>query len=147
MKLSIFERLSVAMAVVASIGLLDALYLTYQHYQPQPISCFILEGCDVVTNSPYATFLGIPVALLGAAYYFLMLLLIILFFLSRRIEILKLAILLTPIGFLASFSFLYLQIFVIGAICSWCLISALTSTILFALGILLWTSLRGGEKR
>ncbi len=116
-------------------GFLDAAYLTIKYYLGTPITCSIFEGCEKVTTSPYAALWDVPVALLGAAYYLLIFLLVIAFFDTKKAPILSFLARLTPIGFLASLWFLYLQIFVLGAICLYCLVSAFTSTMLFLLGV------------
>jgi uncharacterized membrane protein len=125
-----------AFIVVSLLGFLDATYLTVKHYLGTPIECSIFEGCEKVTASPYATVAGIPVALLGAIYYLAIFLLTVAYLDTKREAIMSFAARLTPIGFLASLWFVYLQLFVIKAICPYCVISAATSAILFILGIL-----------
>lgn len=118
-------------------GFLDATYLAVKHYLGTPINCSIFAGCEKVTTSQYATLLGIPVALLGAIYYLLILVLVIAYLDTTKERVLYFTARLTPIGFLASLWFLFLQLFVIKALCLYCVISALTSTTLFILGIIL----------
>lgn len=118
-------------------GFLDASYLAVKHYLGTPVNCSIFAGCEIVTTSQYAAIWGIPVALLGAIYYLTVFLLVIAYIDTKKERILYFAAYLTPIGLLASFWFLYLQLFVIKALCLYCLISAFTSTILFVLGIIL----------
>lgn len=120
---------------LSAVGFADATYLTVKHFLGTPIPCSILKGCEQVTNSQYAVVFGIPVALLGSFYYLTILVLAAIYFDSRRPAVLKLLAYLTPFGFLASLWFVYLQIFVIKAICLYCMISATTSTILFILGM------------
>jgi len=54
-----------------------------------------------------------------------------------RNVIVKLAAVLAFLGFLASVYFVYLQVFVIKALCPYCLLSAFISTILFILSLLI----------
>ena len=121
--------------VLSAAGFIDATYLTIKHFLGTPIPCSILQGCEQVTNSPYSLIFGIPVALFGALYYLAILLLAVIYIDSRKPSVLKLLACLTPFGFLASLWFVYLQIFVIKAICLYCMVSATTSTILFILGM------------
>lgn len=121
--------------VLSFIGFLDALYLTITHYSGATPSCSFLKGCDLVVTSQYSTILGVPVALLGAAYYFSLFVLSAIFIDGKRVRILVVAAYLTAVGFLASLWFLFLQIFIIQAICIYCLISAATSTLLFVTGM------------
>lgn len=116
------------------LGFLDATYLTIEHYRGVIPPCGILEGCEEVTTSSYSQVLGIPVALGGSIFYFVIFILSILKFEQENNKFLKYAALLTPFGFLSSLWFLYLQLFVIKAICIYCMFSLLTSTTLFVLG-------------
>src|SRR3989344_9271480 len=125
----------IAFFSAALIGFIDAAYLTFEHFLGRVPPCSIISGCEKVTTSPYAEVFGIPLALFGAVYYFALLVLIIAHFDLKNAIILKIAALITPIGFLASLYFVYLQVFIIKAICLYCMISAATSTILFILGM------------
>lgn len=121
---------------VAVLGLLDAAYLTAKHYQGVPPACSLLKGCEVVTTSAYATVLGVPVALGGAVYYFFSIVLLALFLEFRRRVFLQLLFLLVSGGLLATAWFVFVQIFILQAICLYCMASAASTVILFILGIL-----------
>lgn len=123
---------------IGFIGFLDASYLTISHYTGATLNCSILKGCEQVTNSPYAVILNVPVALLGALYYLTILILSLLYFDTKNAFILKIIAPFTLLGFAASIWFVYLQFFVIKALCQYCMVSALTSTLLFVLGILIF---------
>ncbi len=122
------------MLVVSLVGFADATYLTAKHYSKTPIVCVLLEGCEQVTTSRYAIVYGVPVALGGAIYYLVILLGAILYLDTREDKVLYGVALLTPLGFLASLWFLYVQMFILHAWCVYCLASAFTSIVLFALG-------------
>lgn len=121
-------------AVVAFLGFLDSVYLAVKHYLGTSLKCPIFGGCDVVTASKYAAVAGIPVALAGAVYYLAILVLVVIYFDSRKEIVLRGAARLTLLGFLATIWLVYLQVFVIKYICFYCMISAITSTLLFVLG-------------
>lgn len=123
-----------ALVAVSVIGLADASYLTAKHYLGSPINCSIFNGCEKVITSPYSIILGVPVALLGVSYYFSFLLFTIFYLDTKREKILEFAARFSFVGIIASFWFLFLQIFIIKALCLYCLISAASSTILFVLG-------------
>ena len=53
--------------VLSFLGFLDASYLALEHYLGRVPVCVILEGCEVVTTSPYATIEGTVSALTGVA--------------------------------------------------------------------------------
>jgi len=133
----IHRGIVIAFFSAALIGFIDAAYLTFEHFLGRVPPCSILHGCEKVTTSPYAEVFGIPLALFGAIYYFTLLVLIIAHFDLRKQIILKLAALITPVGFLSSLYFIYLQLFVIKAICLYCMISAAASITLFVLGIII----------
>ena len=121
-------------ACVSFIGFLDAAYLTANYYWGVPINCSIFNGCEQVLTSRYASVAGVPVSLFGAFYYLAVLILTLVFIDGRHSRIFLLAARLTVIGLAVSLGLLYLQIFVLEALCLYCLVSAATSISLFALG-------------
>ena len=64
------RKLYVVAALLALVGLADALYLTIEHVTGQSVRCTIISGCSEVLSSPYAVVAGIPLAMIGAAAYF-----------------------------------------------------------------------------
>ena len=128
-------KLAIAFLIISFIGFLDATYLTVQHYRGLPPECSIIEGCEEVVASKYAVMFSVPVALLGGIYYLTIFILSIIYLDSKKENIIKLAALLTFAGLIASIWFIYLQLFVIKAICVYCMFSAATSITLFILGL------------
>ncbi len=128
--------------VVSFLGLMDATYLTVEHFTGESLGCFIFSGCDIVTSSEWSVIMGIPLALMGAMFYFGMLMLSLLYIDIKKTFILYLLPLGGLTGFLVSCLLVYSQLFVIEAICTYCMISATTSTLLFILGIILLRKLR-----
>lgn len=131
----LFRNAPIAFLILSAAGFLDASYLALLHYTGAGASCFLVEGCDEVLTSPYSTVWGIPVALAGVLYYAAVFLFVLLYYAERREEYLLYIAYGTFAGFFASLGFLYLQIFVIQALCIYCLISASVSTLLFSLGV------------
>lgn len=125
--------------LVAIAGLLDTSYLAYKHYAQDPLACSLIEGCDRVTNSAYSQVYGIPLAFIGVIFYAIMIILALLYAGIRRKDIAILLSLGASAGFLASVYFVYLQIYVIQAICIYCMISAVTATLLFFTSLMLLT--------
>ena len=123
--------------IVALAGFTDSIYLTVNHFSGTELNCNVFDGCNVVTASPYSEIFGFPVALLGAIFYFSVLFLTLLYIDRGKKGILTLIPPITIAGLLASAWFTYLQFFVIEALCQYCLLSAVTSTILFILGMVL----------
>lgn len=135
-KPAIPDWLTISFLVISAAGFADATYLTAKHFLGSPVTCSILQGCEQVTTSQYALILGIPVALLGSLYYLTLLILTGLYFQTKHRFLFLTANLITIAGFLASLRFVYLQIFVIKALCIFCMGSAITSTILFVLTLI-----------
>ena len=133
-------------AGVSLLGFTDAAYLTANHYLGVSLKCYFVHGCDVVTNSPYAVIFGIPVALLGSFYYLTMFILSVYCLDTGNAKILRFTSILTATGFLASIYFVSLQLCVIKQLCFYCMISAVTSTVLFIFGII-WLLADAKSKR
>ncbi|MBI5037286.1 MAG: RdgB/HAM1 family non-canonical purine NTP pyrophosphatase [Candidatus Kerfeldbacteria bacterium] len=136
--------------MVSLAGFADATYLTVQHLRGVDVGCTVIAGCEQVLTSSYAEVAGIPTALFGALFYLAVFVLTMTYVDTRRLIVLRLALWLTVPGFLVTLVLLYLQAFVIGYWCQFCLVSALTSSVLFFLSVWLLRQLRdqaGAEKR
>jgi len=127
-------KFAVLAAVVAMVGLADAAYLTSKHLSGAQVPCSVTGGCDQVLTSNYAEVFGIPTAAIGAIAYFLVFSLAILTFFGNRKMWIVLGVMVTLMA-VSSAWLIYLQAFVIGAFCQFCLLSAATSFTL--LGIFL----------
>jgi uncharacterized membrane protein len=113
-------------ALLAFIGLADALYLTIEHVTGRAVQCTLVSGCSEVLSSQYAAIGNIPLAAAGAAAYFSVFSLATLAAFGYRIA----GTLLTPLTIvmvLVSLWLIYLQAFVIRAFCQFCLLSAAIS--------------------
>lgn len=135
------RRFFVALAF-AVVGFCDSVYLTVEHYANLTPPCSLVYGCESVLTSKYSVVYGIPMALLGALYYLAVILALILYLDIKRDFIIKWAARFTAVGFLFSLWLVYLQLFVIKAICQYCMLSALSSTGLFVAGLLVLRSQR-----
>lgn len=120
------RRLRIAIAILATIGLGIATYLTYVHYEKLKVLCLSSGGCETVQSSQYAKLGGIPVPVLGLVGY-----VGILGSLALRGEAGRLAGFgLALIGFGFSAYLTYRELFTIHAICQWCIGSAVVMTTL-----------------
>lgn len=129
------SRLPVAAALVALIGLADSVYLTVHHYTATPVPCSIIEGCETVLISAYAEIAGVPLAAFGAVAYFAAFALALLTAFGDRRMWTFFGILVVLMGLFSSW-LIYVQGFLIGAFCQFCLLSALTTfTLLIIFGI------------
>ena len=107
------------------IGLVDSLYLTWIKIAHNGV-CSVSGGCEVVNISRYASIAGIPIALLGAGAYLTMIAILLLetrndfFEFNGPVIVLGLSL----VGVLYSAYLTYLELYVIRAICPFCVVSA-----------------------
>ena len=113
-------------------------YLTFVEAGSVEAVCGPIGDCNTVNSSRFATVFGVPVGLLGLLGYFA----IGITWLvgrsgqGRTAKQAQLVFgLLTAFGFLFSIYLTFLEPFVIGATCAWCLSSAIIMTVLFVMHI------------
>ena len=129
------------MALIALIGVFVSLYLTlYKLGYIGTLACGT-GGCETVQLSKWGDFLGVPVAGWGVVYYLAVLVLAVLgvqerFAGSRGLTTALLAV--TGWGVLFTLWLTYLELFVIHAICRWCVGSATMTVLLFVLALWEW---------
>jgi uncharacterized membrane protein len=121
-------------ALIALAGLFVSLYLTlFKLGYIGTIACGT-GSCETVQASKWATFLGFPVGAWGVAYYvgvFVVALIGVMPAYAERVSISQVLVAMTATGVLFSAWLTYLELFVIHAICRWCVVSAVLATILF----------------
>jgi uncharacterized membrane protein len=111
----------VLLAALAIVGLLISAYLSWVHYMGvAPVCVGGSGGCQSVQTSSYATIFGVPVAVIGLVGYSALLLSA---WLRSELGI-YLGFLVSLVGTLFSAYLTYLEVFVIHAICEWCVASA-----------------------
>ena len=131
--------LDIAIPVLAIIGLGVSLYLTYVEFTQSRALCGPVGDCNAVQSSPYAKLFGVvPIGLVGAIGYIA----ILFAWIWRRIRSDSLARIAGPamfgmalFGTLFSIYLTYLELFVIHAVCIWCLSSAVIITVLMLLNL------------
>jgi uncharacterized membrane protein len=111
------RSLRIAAAIVALAGLVLAGYLTWVHFDDTALVCVAGGGCETVQESAYAEIAGLPVAALGLVAYAIVLGLIAWDTPGARLGAAMLAV----VGLLFSVYLLAVQLFVIDAVCTWCL--------------------------
>ncbi|HEY9448380.1 MAG TPA: vitamin K epoxide reductase family protein [Gemmatimonadaceae bacterium] len=124
-------------ALVALVGALVALYLTlYKIGVIGVLSCNI-GSCESVNTSRWATFLGLPVAAWGLGTYIVILALALAGLQGvAPLQTARATAAITTWGVLFSAWLTYLELFVIHAICMWCVISATLMLLLFVTSVL-----------
>jgi uncharacterized membrane protein len=122
-----------ATPILSILGIAVAAYLTYVHYQHDALVCG-LGDCSLVQTSSHAEVLGIPVAILGLLMYIALLGLSLLRIrLPERSDLLDTAIVSIALAGVAYAAYLtYVEIWVIEAICQWCVLSAVITTAILA---------------
>lgn len=121
---------------LAITGLIDSTYLAYTHVTERPLMCDIIDGCNVVAASPYSIVMGIPLSFWGIAFYLAVTLATWVAHTYPRLWFSRGLMGTTVLAASMSAYFTYLQVFVIGALCIYCLASALISFLM--LGCSLW---------
>lgn len=122
-------------ALVALVGLGDSVYLTVEHYKNEIPPCSIVQGCELVLTSPYAEVYGVPLSLLGALAYLIAFSLALLTAFGSR-ALWKVYGIQVVLMFIFTAWLTYLQAYVIGAFCQFCLLSAATTFTLLLLFII-----------
>ena len=100
-------------------------------------------GCETVQLSKWATFVGLPVAVWGVFFYVALFLVALLGTMERYVDAtwVSHALLgLTAWGVAFSAWLTYLELYVINAICRFCVVSAVLVAVLFVVSIFEWRS-------
>lgn len=129
----------VLLGALAMAGLLMSAYLTWVHLLGlSPVCLSGNGGCETVQSSRYAEILGVPVAALGMGGYAGLLLSAVL----RGEGGALLGLFVTLVSVLFSAYLTYLELFVIYAICQWCVSSAALMAAAFILCVIRISQLR-----
>lgn len=128
-------RPPLALIGLSLAGALVSGYLTWLHLTGNTALCTGLGGCEIVQHSTYAWAGPVPVALLGLGAY-LLLLLLALWGWRGGPEWIGLAIFGVAVAGVAYTAYLtYIELFVLGAICPWCVTSAVIIVALAAVSV------------
>ncbi len=128
-----FPMLLWASVGLSGLGIFISGYLVTKRFAGGSLACTRWAECDVVNNSVYSQIYGVPVSVLGLAGYLLLLALALAALWTtgctqRRILLLSLVLTVGGVGF--SVYLTYLEIYVIEALCTWCVASAIVITLL-----------------
>ena len=115
------------MVVLSLAAVAIAIYLTWAKLANAPVVCGPLQGCETVETSPYAAFLGIPVAAYGVAASALILVGALAWWRRGDRRGLLLAYGLGMLSLPILIYLAYLELAVIHAVCVWCVTYALIS--------------------
>ena len=113
-------------------GFVVSLYLTFLHYRGILPRCYIVQGCDVVQTSRYATlFFGIPMAALGTAFFAVMFYLSIGMLTGNVSRVVAAFKILAYAGALVTIPLFLLQAVVLRAFCFYCLVTEVIMLLLW----------------
>lgn len=133
-------------ALLALVGLFVSLYLWLFKLGVVGTMACGTGGCETVQLSPQSVFLGIEVALIGVLGYAAILGTAIVGTWPSQASRVgpSLALVLLSGGAVAFTAYLkYLEFFVIGAVCRWCVASAVLILVIFLLSVADWRRTRG----
>ena len=112
-----------------TVGLAIALYLSANVLEGTAPVCIAGGGCETVAQSQYSKWFGIPVAYFGIVFSVILLGLIVAWWRTGDGRLLLAGYAQGLVGVVIALYLRYLELFVIHAICAWCV--AYAATILF----------------
>ena len=135
-KSPIVRFLASLMVLAALIGIADTIVITaVLHLGPG--YCVGGGSCDQVLTSSYSKIAGVPLSTWGAAFYSVLFANALIYAYGSYRSALRLNLILASVGTLLSAYFVYLQGWVIGVWCVYCMTSAFTQVLLLLLSITL----------
>ena len=120
------RRSGSVLVILAVLGIAIAGYLTAVKLSGELPVCGPLRGCETVALSTYSEIMGVPVALVGVAYSVVALIASIVWWRNGDRRSLYLLYGMGLLGLLAVAYLTYLELFVIKAVCVWCVGYAVT---------------------
>jgi len=126
---------SAAIAILAFLGTIDALYLSMKRNTPVP--CHITHGCENVLTSKYSEVAGVPLSWIGLGFYITVLSLAVFSVFEETGRSsgtpLRLIFYLSGAALVVSALLVGIQAFIIKAFCEYCLLSATLVLTIFLL--------------
>lgn len=126
------NKLRLTSIILAILGLLDSIYLTWLKFSGQYAFCGPIGDCELVNSSKYSEMFGIPIAVLGAGAYLSMAVLLVLEtrgkFWAEYSPLMVFGI--SLIGTLYSIYLTYVELAILQEICPYCVVSAFLLVIL-----------------
>lgn len=129
----------IAIFVLGVSGFLVARHIYNHKKNAIPLVCPIKFDCNIVVNSDYSKFFGIPVEILGMVYYaFLSISYLFFIFVPNDLPnfLIGFMIFASISAFLFSLYLIFVQIFLLKKGCSWCFVSAFICILIFTFTVL-----------
>jgi uncharacterized membrane protein len=122
------ERILPAITILTLVGLTLATYMAYIELTANPAVCGLIGDCNAVQQSDFAFIVGVPVGVIGVVGYVFMFVTVLgMMLLPTHYQARLVVVLQTLVVGAAVFTIYltFLEPFVIGAVCAWCLLSSL----------------------
>ena len=126
------------LAALDLVGLLIAGYLSVVELGGGVPVCGPIKGCEEVARSEYAWIGPVPVAVFGVLLSAVLLVLALAWWKTNIYGLLLAHYALSLVGVIFDGYFLYLQVFVIGAVCIWCLTYEISLLLRFLVAVVVW---------
>ncbi len=135
--MAIFLKLNISKIILffIFINILISFYLCLVDLKNQNVLCTPGNRCDYVLKSEYSKIKGIPISLIGFIYFIFLFMLITISNLNPAL--LNLALIFSSFSFIFSLYLIYLQIYIIKALCPYCLVVDVSSILIFFLLIIM----------
>lgn len=131
------NRRLIAVIALATLGVAVSLYLLTVHWNWWQAVCLGVGDCESVNLSRFSELLGIPVALLGALAYLAMIAAAVLMARKMYVDNARIALFfIAAIGVAFSAYLTYVELFILRAVCPWCVLSAILVTAIAVLSAL-----------
>jgi len=131
------NRRLIAVTALAALGIAVSLYLLTVHWGWWQAVCLGVGDCESVNLSRFSELLGIPVALLGALAYIAIIAAAVLIGQKMYVDNARIALFfIAAIGVAFSAYLTYVELFILHAVCPWCVLSAILVTVIAILSAL-----------
>lgn len=126
------------LAALDIVGLVIASYLSIVELAGNAPYCGPIKGCEEVALSQYSRIGGVPVAVFGVGLSLLLLTLALAWWRTDLYGLLLAHYGLSMAGVIFEIYFLYLQLFVIHAVCIWCTSYGVSLILRFVVAFIVW---------
>lgn len=130
---------SVIIIFSAFAGFVLAAYLSHKKSRPEPMVCPLKGDCAAVIRSEFSSFFGMGVEKIGMAYYLLVAVAYGIFLALPQLytpAVIFIAVGVSMAAFLFSVYLTFIQLGFLKEICTWCLLSAVLSTVIFVTSVI-----------
>lgn len=119
--------------VFSLLGFIDSIYLTIVHYVNSSPVCNLNGQCEMVLTSRFSSIGPIPLAVVGVGYYFAFMILVTYLLFRFKNDLFRVLFVMISFALLVSAGLVIIQLFVLNAVCQYCLFSEFCTTVLFLL--------------